>query len=207
MGRGGSRWGAGRPAYRAKAEHLQRVEISIWQRRNLLQAGNFFSWSWNRGGERTGSIAVKVHGEYSLALQYCITGDDGQRRDASQTIAIDHTPCHYGKTRPWFQCPRCHSRAGLLFLRWGRFACRKCQRVSYTSQSCDTLDRTWRKQSKLEARLGDDWERPKGMRHHTYDRLIDALEDCEERRDLAFYDKAARLFGLVGLRELENRGL
>ena len=196
------RWGAGRPSYRAKAEQLQRIEIGRWHRGDYLRAGNYFSWSWNRGGEPTGSIGVKVHGEQSLALQYNITGDDGQRRDASQTILIDRTMCNYGKTRPWFHCPCCRNRAGLLFLRWGRFACRKCQRVSYTSQSCDALDRTWRRQSKLEARLGEDWERPKGMRHRTYEALIDALEDCERRRNIAFVETAVRLFGAAGLAEM-----
>ena len=77
MGRGGSRCGAGRPAYRAKAEQLQRVEIGRWHRGGYLRAGSYFSWSWNRGGKPTGSIGVLMHGEHSLALRYNITGDDG----------------------------------------------------------------------------------------------------------------------------------
>ena len=193
MGKGGSRYGAGRPGYRAKAEHLQRVDIRDWHRRGRLWVGSSFSWSWTRGDEPSGSIGVHMYGPASLALQYNLTGDDGHKRDASQTIRIAHTPCHYGKQRPWFVCPVCQRRAGLLYMRAGRFSCRHCQRVSYSSQSDGTLDRMWRKQSKLEARLGENWQRPKGMRHHTYDRIFNAVMDCENRRDEAFCAFAARI--------------
>jgi len=77
-----------------------------------------------------------------------------------------------------------------------------CLGVSYASQSCDTLDRAWRKQSKLEARLGENWAWPKGMRHRTHEALLDALDDCEERRNAAFIEAAARLFGATGLKDL-----
>lgn len=202
MGKGGSRYGAGRPGYRAKAEHLQRVDIRQWQQRGYLRAGLHFSWSWTRGGEPTGSIGVQVFGPDSLRLQYSIVGNDDQRHDASQSIGIDRTQCNYGGARPWFVCPVCHRRAGLLYLRAGRFACRQCQRVAYASQSCDALDRMWRKQAKIEARLGDNWKRPKGMRRHTHERLIDALVDCEDLRDQAFRVMAARLFGDGAMREI-----
>jgi hypothetical protein len=199
MSKGGQRWGAGRPAHRVKGEHLQRVEIGRWHRGGYLRDGSSFSWSWNRGGEPTGSIGVRVLNRTALQLAYSLAGDGDQRRNASQLIGLAYTPCNYGKTRPWFVCPVCERRAGLLYMRAGRFACRQCQRVSYVSQSCDALDRTWRRQSKIEARLGDDWRRPKGMRQRTYDRLIAELVDCEELRDAAFCEKAMRLFGMSNL--------
>ena len=83
-------------------------------------------------------------------------------------------------------------------MRAGRFACRHCQRVSYSSQSCDLLDRMWRKQTRIEARLGEHWQRPKGMRHHTYDRLLDQLEVCEQRREDAFCKFTARFLAMTG---------
>ena len=196
MGTGGMRYGAGRPGYRAKAEQLQRVDIRVWRRGGYLSAGRSFSWSWNRGGEPSGSIGVLVHGHNSLALQY-MTGREGERRDGSQTIRLAHTACTFGKTRPWFVCPLCQRRRSLLFMRWGRFACRQCQRVAYTSQSCDRLDTLWRKQAKIENRLGEHWRRPEGMRQRTYDRLLATLIDCEERREEAFALAASQLFGLL----------
>lgn len=194
MGRGGSRWGAGRPGYRVKAEQLQRIEIGRWHRGGYLRQGTSFSWSWNCGGEPTGSRGVRIFGADSLRLEYTVTTNDDPR-DGSQTIRLARTECHYGGGRPWFVCPVCQRRAGLLFLRAGRLACRHCQRVAYTSQSSDALDRTWLEQSKIEARLDKHWQRPSGMRYRTYERLIDVLEDCEYRRNLAFCNLAARLMG------------
>ena len=192
MGTGGMRYGAGRPSYKAKAEQLQRVEIGRWHRGGYLRAGCSFSWSWNCGGEPSGSIGVVVHGADSLALQYML-GSEGQRRDGSQHIRLTRTACSYGNSRPWFACPVCQRRAGVLYMRAGRFACRQCQRVSYSSQSCDLLDRMWRKQSKIEARLGEHWQRTKGMRLKTYERLMLVLLTCEEQREEAFAAFATRL--------------
>ena len=192
MGAGGMRYGAGRPGYRVKAEQLQRVDIREWRRRGYLCAGRSFTWSWNRGGEPSGSIKVLVHGADSLRLQYMV-GGEGERRDGSQTVLLACTPCAFGNTRPWFVCSHCQQRAGLLFMRWGRFACRKCQKVAYTSQSEDMCGRMWRAQAKIESQLAENWRRPKGMRRHTYDRLFGALISCEERRDVALDQMLSRL--------------
>jgi hypothetical protein len=194
MGRGGMRYGAGRPGYRARAENLQRVDIRLWHRGGYLAAGRCFSWKWTRGDEPAGSIGVRVYGPDSLRLEYMV-GEEGARRDGSQVIGLAHTSCGYGGSRPWFLCPVCQRRAGVLFLRSGRFACRTCQRVSYASQSGDLIDALWRKLAKIEQRLGEHWRRPKGMRRRTYDRLFAELVDCEERRDAALAHALSRLMG------------
>ena len=69
-------------------------------------------------------------------------------------------------------------------------ACQRCgsnspTRVAYYSQSEDELDRSWRKQSNAEAKLGEHWARPKGMHHKTRDRLMLTIRKCEEMRDRA----------------------
>lgn len=194
MGKGGSRFGAGRPGYRVKAEHTKRVEIGRWSREGRLRAGSTFTWSWTLDGRPSGSIGLRMLDNDAMRFGYSIgSGDD--LRDASQVVPIVRTACPYGGTRPWFACPICNRRVGVLYMRGGRFACRHCQRVSYASQSEDGMGRMWRRQSKLEARLGDDWTRPKGMRQHTYTRLLDRLQECVERRDAAFCEVAARMFG------------
>lgn len=181
------RWGAGRPGYRAKAEQLQRVDVREWARRGYLRGPCSFSWSWNRGGEPSGSIGVAVHGPDALTLRYTFTVDK-VARDVAERLTVVNTPCAYGGARPWFSCPRCARRVALLYLRGGYFACRLCKRVAYSSQSDDDLDRLWRRQGKIEKRLGANWQRPKGMRLRTYDRLFAELLDCEERRDAALAD-------------------
>jgi hypothetical protein len=182
MSKGGARYGAGRPGYKVKAEHLCRVDVREWARRGYLRGACAFSWSWQRGGEPAGSIGVCVHGPDALTLAYTATVGD-VRRDVTERLTMVNTPCAYGGARPWFKCPCCARRVAMLYLRGGRFACRLCKRVAYSSQSDDALDRLWRRQDKIEKRLAPHWQRPKGMRHHTYARLWAGLMDCEARRD------------------------
>lgn len=197
MAKGGQRWGAGRPAYKVKGEQLRRVDVRRWAKLGYLSRARAFAWSWTVDGESVGSIGVVVESPMALSLQYSLTSD-GEQRFINDRVTLLHAPCNLGGTRQWFSCPRCARPVAQLYMRSGRFACRHCQRVAYSSQSEDILDRTWRKQRKVEARLGDDWQRPKGMRHATYARLMNQLHDCEAQRDAAFCERVGRLFGLRG---------
>jgi hypothetical protein len=159
-----------------------------------LKGASSFAWSWHRGGDPAGSIGVWVDSLHALTLRYSVN-KNGDRRDVAQRVNLLQTSCPYGGARQWFACPCCSRRVALLYLRWGRFACRQCQRVAYASQSEDVLGRMWRKQSKIEARLGEYWRRPKGMRRRTYARLLAVVTECERRRDDALEVLAGRLFG------------
>ena len=68
--------------------------------------------------------------------------------------------------------------------------------IVYASQSEDACGRTWRKQAKLEARVGANWTRPKGMHRATRERLMDGNFDCEGRRE----DELAAFIGRMDLR-------
>lgn len=103
----------------------------------------------------------------------------------SQEVRITGTACNFGGSRPWFQCPRCWRRVGILFMRSGNFICRHCGRVAYASQSADCMGRAWIKQQKAERRLGEGWARPKGMHNSTHQKLLAAIIECEERRNVA----------------------
>lgn len=184
MAKGGARFGAGRPPYKVKAEQVQRVDVRVWQRRKLLDREGTFSWSWNRGGEPTGSIGVAVNVGKAVELRYTFSSG-GDVQPINERVFLAYSPCHFGGARTWFVCPRCDQRREVLYLRNGRFACRHCQRVAYSSQSEDVIARMWRKQGRIETRLGDDWKRPKGMRHRTYEHLLERLQSCEEMKDLA----------------------
>ena len=65
----------------------------------------------------------------------------------------------------------------------GRYACRKCLNLDYLSEAKDGTGRLWSKQTKLEARLGEDGEKPKGMHWKTYERICDRLGNVEEQKD------------------------
>ncbi len=181
MGSGGSRYGAGRPAMHAKAEHCRRIDVRRWQREGVLRNGCAGSWQWTDAetGERRATIGYKSDG-FSVMLNYSIDG-----RDCSQRVRLSDSSCNYGGKRPWFVCPIRGERVAVLYLRAGRFACRNCQRLAYASQSGDAIDRSWQRQRRIEAKLGDHGRRPNGMHHATHARLLTMIYDCEEQRDAA----------------------
>lgn len=173
MGTGGARWGAGRPGYRLKAEQTLKVDLRIWRKLGYLVNGSAFAWQWSRGGEVTANIGVSVR-DGSIRFGYTAQG-----ADASQTIYTTTRPCRYGGARTWFQCPCCGGRAVVLFMRAGRFACRQCQKISYTSQSGSAHDRANTRYHQLHALV--EAGKPKWQRWATFERLEDRFERVNEQ--------------------------
>lgn len=192
MGKGGSRWGAGRPAYHVKAEHCRRIEAGRWAKEGLFSSGRSGTWSWwdADSGERTAQIGYRGLGG-GVSLNFAVND-----HPVTQFITELRTACNYGGARSWFACPRCQRRVGVLFLRGAAgFICRHCGRVAYSSQSADDIGRSWLKQHKAEQRLLGGWKRPKGMHRATRDRLVAIILECEERRDDALAAFMNKHFG------------
>lgn len=187
MARGGMRYGAGRPGWHAKAEHCLRLDIRDLARRDLLcRAGFTWQWTDKQSGKELGRIGISTIGG-DLTLNYAVNG-----QPVTEHIGIERTECNFGGTRPWLHCPRCGSRVAVLFLRGSRFTCRPCGRIAYGSQADDLVGRLWRKQRKLERRLGENWRRPKGMHQKTRQRIVTEILECEARREAALLPVMAR---------------
>jgi hypothetical protein len=103
-----------------------------------------------------------------VLISYAFTLD-GEEHSIDESVRLEWTPCHYGGERPWFSCPRCGKRCGVLYL--GHFiACRRCFRMIYPCQADRhyrgwMLYWRWRMESK-----------PKGMHWCTYNRIKDKAE-------------------------------
>lgn len=179
-----------RPMTRLKVESCRSLDVRRLAREGLLDPNVMGSaeWVWRDDyGNQTASVGIAASGG-TLRLRYAING-----LDASQVISIERTACALGGDRPWFKCPTCGHRCALLHLRRGRFACRKCQGLAYLSQAIDPVQRSWRKQAKLERLLDEDGDKPKGMHWTTYDRIVEAIERCDGVRDAAFCAMLNRL--------------
>ena len=190
MGTGGSRYGAGRPGHKLKAEATKRIDIRRWQRECKLKAGGSFTWAWTCNGEPVGNIGVAVESG-AVRLIYSIQGHDNQWRDASQSITVQTTPCHYGGSRPWFACPICRDRAAVLYLRSGRFACRHCNRIAYQSQSGSMHHRVCNLYHRLADKLEDG--KPKWQRWATFNRLEDRFNRVSRQFDASLFDRLSAL--------------
>lgn len=155
-------------------------------------------------GEKRGNISVIVRTDY-VRLLYTWTPSDGIRRRFDYQVWVERTSCHFGGTRPWFRCPRCQMRRAVVYgiAGDGRFGCRACMRLAYSSEAEGLTDRMSRKQQKLEGRLDQYGDRPKGMRRGTYARLCQGINDIEEKKVLVFTVRAMSMLGLTS--DLDGR--
>ncbi len=101
---------------------------------------------------------------------------------------IEWTRLPSGGKRPWFLCPSCSRRCGVLYFIRSRILCRKCGGLSYECQSEPRHYRALRKAQKIRVRLGGSANmtepfpsRPHYMHQRTYLRLRDRYEAAVER--------------------------
>ncbi len=129
---------------------------------------------------------MKTHEVRSISVRdrlcgYRLSGVDGEP-------CFDFTRLPSGGERPWFLCPKCARRCGILYAIRSRLFCRKCGRLSYESQNEPRHDRVLRKAQKIRVRLGGSANmtepfpsRPRYMHRRTYQRLRRQHEAAEER--------------------------
>ena len=171
MGRGGWRYGAGRPGWRPKAEQCSRVDVRwMHQTGRLAGAGSII---YSIGGERVGSIGYSNDPD-ALTLIYTLNGEP--RRQRAPKL---RTRCNYGGGRTWLGCPHCGRRCAVLYLTGSGFYCRLCARVAYLSQSEDAAGRALRRLQKIESRLGEDGEKSPRMHWRTYERLVEQANEAD----------------------------
>jgi hypothetical protein len=176
-------YGSGRTSGRIKAENCKAIDVRYLQRHGMLRTGRWSSLSWSRDGEPIGSIQVCCEGE-RVRLIYRYREYAGEWESFDYPVSLTYTSCNYGGRRPWFCCPasNCWRRVAKLYGAGRYFACRRCYRLSYQTQSEDRYDRAWSRLHKIQRRLGGeaggDYLPPKPKRMHwkTYGRYEDEYE-------------------------------
>ena len=185
-------------------EHHGALNIWGWGHEHRLAPGNCFAVPLIRqaDGAVLGYVEVSVAPQVNwdgVTIRYQLCGG-GQ--PVSLYVPIDWTPVHFGGRRPWFGCPRCGRRVGLLYFAGGGFGCRKCLRLDY---ECQTEWGEWRGSARAEKilrQLGADPagaraleipEKPPRMRWRTYERLLAVVYGAQEKRWGAFAERASKL--------------
>jgi len=182
-------------------EEVKRIDIHFMKKQNLTKPHIAGSLSWNCGGEPSGDIRFKMYPD-KMILLYKFRESGGDWESVEDTVMLDETPCHYGGSRKWFICPSCARRVGLLYGPGKYFRCRHCYGLSYSSQSEGYLDRMARKAKKIRRKLdiGVEWweadclsdpifEKPKGMRWRTFERLKRAENHAQSEIERVFVSR------------------
>jgi hypothetical protein len=86
----------------------------------------------------------------------------------TQWIPIETTPCNYGNERYWFLCPLCSRRCGILFYLHSRFACLRCNRIHYESQSVYLANEKWKRDCVFDGLLDNFYGKGKKKMRYWY---------------------------------------
>ena len=157
------------------------LDIRDLYRDGLLKPGSWFSSRWLRSDRETGSIRGFVYQDRVVLSYSHRRGPSGEWEDVKEPIPLEWTPCNFGGERPWFICPgvACGRRVALLYAPGKYFLCRHYYDLRYVSQREDKPHRALRQAQKIRQRLGGSAnmmepfpEKPKGMHHDTYTRLL-----------------------------------
>lgn len=126
--------------------------------------------------ERFGGMVIYVWLKEGIAI--CrILPCAPECQDLYQVIALTRTLCHFGGHREWFLCPLCRARVKILHSKGGRFACRKCQDLTYLTRTVCVPDRKLIRASRIRQQLGLEpgitrfIPKPLGMHWKTFKRL------------------------------------
>jgi len=196
---------------RTRQDTDPRLSLDIrWLRRiGALAPGALAFPSWTCRGEPSGSIVTMMNAAGdTLTLAYTVTDRvTGAKESIRDPIALESTPCHYGGERVWFCCPGCGSRRAVLFSVGGRFRCRACHDLAYTSTREDAFERKTRKCARIRKKLGETssygvpWEtlppKPPRMHRRTYWRLLRELRQTTAAGNELFLKDLERLAARV----------
>jgi hypothetical protein len=139
---------------RQDTDPLRRLDVRLLNRIGALRPGAMAHPSWSRRGEPSGNIlTIMSRTRPCLTLSYSTQRPGEEWQPVRESVWLDATPCHFGGERIWFLCPGCNRRRAVLFSVGGRFRCRQCHDLAYTSTREDAQDRSIRRDTKLHSRL------------------------------------------------------
>lgn len=159
--------------------------LKVW-RAGGLQPGKSLHWTWTFPSGHVSHVNQLGLGDNTgiqLHFHYC--RPCGGTSEVRQTITVQWSSCRLGGGRPWWTCPHCQSRRGVVYGWRGRFACRECHQIRYASQHENHVCRRLRRAEKLRLRLGGDQRlgsittRPRGMHHRTFQNLTGQIYQAE----------------------------
>jgi hypothetical protein len=195
--------GYGSGGHNRKRGHLEghrRISVRHLRQHGLMRAGVISSFSWKDNWNRpTGTIQV-VGGADVVTLVYSVRSSEAENwRQVEEQVALTRVPKSFGGEQTYLFCPRCGRRVLELALGRERFRCRTCLGLVHASSQESTADRAMRKANKLKRRLGaepglDSWyQRPRHMRHTTFERIDARIQAAEADVNDAHIRLLARL--------------
>lgn len=182
------------------------LDIRWMKRQNGLIPGTSGTLTWSSNGNSRGAVNFEV-AESCLILKYRYKEQSGVWEEVEQIIFFDQTPCNYGGHRKWFLCSRCERRVEILCGLQGPdkyFLCRDCHNLTYASCNTHPRKRLFSKANKLKRKIGVEPgimdfipEKPKGMHHSTFYRIVREIQRLEYLGDQALVKKWEKTYNIL----------
>jgi hypothetical protein len=125
-----------KPRAKTTVEECLALDVRALARAGYLEPGTKSGMlRLRRGGQDIGSLGLAMC-EDGLRLEYDVLSSEGAGTRLSYVVAMVRTPVMNKGERVWFSCPRCHKRAGKLYLPPGKnaFLCRTSHDLTYASR-------------------------------------------------------------------------
>jgi hypothetical protein len=136
---------------RQDTDPLPKLDVRLLHRMGALRSGAVAMPSWLQDEALASQIitAVDPVSPDVLILECRVQHPGGDWYLFHEQVPLTTTPCTFGGKRIWFRCPGCYGRRAVLFCFGGRFRCRKCHNLAYTS----TREREWKRSMRRVAKL------------------------------------------------------
>ncbi len=132
---------------KTEADWCKKIEI-WWLLKSIRKSNSIVSnltiWWGDNGinGSITAEVTIQSDRDKYVRFMYSQTNEDtGEDESVDYKVPLIETPCNYGGTRYWFQCPlirdgkTCSRRVGVLYKAGIYFGCRHCYQLTYNSRN------------------------------------------------------------------------
>lgn len=95
-------WCSGRVGWRHRIDDYVRVDVMELKRDGVFEVG--------QPGLQVAPSCPEAALEYCeglLTMHWLRPAGRGPYSEVKQPVVIEHTPCRFGGSRPWFRCPKC----------------------------------------------------------------------------------------------------
>ena len=127
---------------------------------------------WDQRGELLGATQLITPFSDIIGITYAIDNYyASQYVNGTGMFRIARVKTNAFYSKPYFKCPVCDERSGILVLVRDLWACRRCQNLSYRSQFMGSSERDAARFKQLGSELqprGDGAHRPRYMRQKTF---------------------------------------
>lgn len=125
--------------YRPTTEETKKLSIFFLNREGYLSGGviaGTIRWLVGERERLTAKVAGVIWGDFSFVrVSYWYKKNEWEKkREYVHQIQLASTPCHFGRERYWFLCPKCHQRRAILYIIAEKIQCRVCFDLSYESK-------------------------------------------------------------------------